>query len=248
MAEYSVYIDEAGDLGVQRGTQWFVLCGVVVRKQDEPFIRQTMNRIREKLNIREIHMRRITDFYKRAFVVRELSQIPFTYMNVLVDTSKFIKDKIPTPVIAYNFVCKYLLQRASWFLSACGNKADIVLSSRGDSRDGELIQYIQEKLIPYPANLINSNVFEKVRAKTAGEWDLLQLADVCATSTFWKYEINGYGFSIPCFSYLLSEHLYSKDGRIDNYGIKFFNDEMRPNKKELCKSRICGEKKKEPSA
>ena len=27
----SIYIDEAGDLGIQRGTQWFVITGVIVR-------------------------------------------------------------------------------------------------------------------------------------------------------------------------------------------------------------------------
>lgn len=248
MAEYTVYIDEAGDLGVQRGTRWFVLCGVVVKKTDEKAIRENMSQIRTKLNINEIHMRKITDFQKRAFIVRELNQLQFTYMNVIVDTNKFDQGKIPTPVIAYNFVCKYLLQRASWLLSSYGTRADIVLSSRGTSRDGELIQYIQNKLIPFPANQIHNDVFDKITAKSAGMWDLLQLADVCATTTFWKYEINGFGFSVPCFSYMLINHLYTKDSKVDGYGIKFFVDEMKPNENELLMTRICGYNKKEPSA
>ena len=44
---------------------------------------------------------------------------------------------------------------------------DIVLSARGTSRDGELIEYIQEKLLPYPGNSIDATVFGKITAKTA---------------------------------------------------------------------------------
>ena len=112
-------------------------------------------------------------------------------MNVLVDTDKFDKAKIPSPIIAYNYVCKYLLQRVSWYLRDTGRVGDIVLSARGTTRDGELIQYIKEKLLPYPSNGIESSVFAKITAKTAATWDLLQLADVCATTMFLTYEVNG---------------------------------------------------------
>ncbi len=62
--------------------------------------------------------------------------------------------------------------------------ADIVLSARGTSRDGELIEYIKEKLIPYSDNQIASGVFENITAKTANSWDMLQLADVCNNDIF----------------------------------------------------------------
>lgn len=32
VSDYTVYIDEAGDLGIGRGTRWFVLTAVVVKK------------------------------------------------------------------------------------------------------------------------------------------------------------------------------------------------------------------------
>ena len=116
MSECTVYIDEAGDLGIGRGTQWFVLSAVIVEKSNEPQIRLKMNEIRNRLNVKEIHLRKIQDFYKRGLIVRELNQTDFTYMNILVDTNKFDAKKIPSPIIAYNYVCKYLLQRVSWFL------------------------------------------------------------------------------------------------------------------------------------
>lgn len=247
VSDYAVYIDEAGDLGIGRGTRWFVLTAVVVKKTVEPQIRARMTAIKACLNVREIHLRKITEFYKRAFIVRELRDEEFVYMNVLVDTDKFDRARIPNPIIAYNYVCKYLLQRVSWYLSSLGSSGDIVLSARGTSRDGELIQYIQEKLLPYPSNGIDASSFGAVTAKTAAAWDMLQLADVCATSMFLTYEVNRYGFSTPCFSVSMSDHIYrNNNGKIDSYGIKFFTSDMKPNVTALKKSRICTKKERTP--
>lgn len=89
MADCTVYIDEAGDLGINRGTKWFILTAVIVEKKDESGIRTRMAAIKSKLNIHEIHLRKTADFMKRAVIVRELADMPFTYMNIVVDTSKF---------------------------------------------------------------------------------------------------------------------------------------------------------------
>lgn len=248
MIPCTVYIDEAGDLGINRGTQWFVLSAIIVDKQEEPYIREIMKRIKGRLNVQEIHLRKIQDFTKRAYVVRELNTASFTYMNVLVDTRKFDVTKIPNPNIAYNYACKYLLQRVSWFLEHTDRSGNVVLSARGTSRDGELIQYITKKLLPYPDNRINATVFDKITAKTAATWDLLQLADVCATTMFLTYEENGFGFCMPCFSIALNPHLYRENNKILSYGIKFFTKEMEPNKEELHSKRVCIKKERIPSA
>lgn len=249
MSDCTVYIDEAGDLGIGRGTTWFVLTAVIVDKTAEASIREKMSKIKARLNVREIHLRKITDFNKRAFIVRELNETEFVYMNVLVDTNQFDANKIPSSVLAYNYICKYLLERVSAYLENAGKEADIVLSARGTSRDGELIQYIEEKLLPYAGNRINEKHFNKISAKSAASWDMLQLADVCATTMFLTYELNGYGFSVPCFSMALADHLYRDQGKnIENWGVKFFTSEMKPDLKELRKSRICVKKERTPGA
>lgn len=246
MSDCTVYIDEAGDLGIRRGTRWFVLSAVIVDKKDEQKIRNKIAQIKARINVNEIHFRKIPDFNKRGVIVRELSSENFTYMNILVDTVKFDQTRIPSPIIAYNYICKYLLQRVSWYLQAAGRVADIMLSARGTARDGELIQYIQDKLLPYPNNDIDKSVFSKISARSAATWDLLQLADVCATTMFLTYEINGYGFSVPCYSMALEKHLYRKDGRVNSYGIKFFACDMEPDVNELKASRICAKKERTP--
>lgn len=242
MSDYTVYIDEAGDLGINRGTKWFVLTAVIVKKSDELAIRDCIKGIKTRLNVQEIHMRNINDFMRRAFVVRELTKMPFVYMNIIVDTSKFDSEKIPSSLIAYNYVCKYLLQRVSRWLCDHMAKADVVLSARGTSRDGELIQYITDKLLPYRDNHIEKAVFGRIMAKTAASWEMLQLADVCTTSMFLAHEINGWGICTPCFESQLKQHLYAKEGRIDTYGIKYFIDEMRPDREALKAYYPCNKK------
>ena len=130
MSNYTVYIDEAGDLGVNRGTQWFVLTAVVVAKNDEPQIRKNLAKIKERLNVHEVHLRKIQDYNKRSYIVHELNGENFVYMNVLVDTNKFDQAKIPDAATAYNYVCKYLLQRVSWYLESIEGVADIALIFR----------------------------------------------------------------------------------------------------------------------
>lgn len=56
MSDCTIYIDEAGDLGINRGIKWFVLSAVIVEKADELNIRAKMNNVKTRLNIREIHL------------------------------------------------------------------------------------------------------------------------------------------------------------------------------------------------
>lgn len=246
MSDCTVYIDEAGDLGYQRGTQWFVLTAVIVEKQDENSIRSTIEQIKSRLNVKEVHLRKITDFYRRAYIVRELNNENFTYINVVVDTNKLNLVMASSTDVAYNYICRMLLERVSWHLRDHKATADIVLSARGTSRDGELIEYIKEKLLPYQDNKIEKTVFDNITAKSAGSWDLLQLADVCATTMFLAYQENGWGFCTPCFTTVLSNHLYKHSGKILSYGIKYYSNDMVVSHNDIQKNWCCRAKEKTP--
>lgn len=245
MSDCTVYIDEAGDLGFMRGTRWFVLSAVIVEKGKEPHIRSTINQLKNRLNVNEIHLRRITDFYKRAVVVQELNEEDFIYANVIVDTNKMDLAIRSSSSVAYNYICRMLIERVSWLLRDTKKTGDIVLSARGTSRDNELITYIKDQLIPYNGNQI-ANVFEKISAKTAASWDLLQLADVCATTMFCAYQKNGWGFCTPCYSRVLQGHLYSRYGNYESYGLKYFSADMKPDTNELKSCWPCTKKERTP--
>lgn len=240
----TLYIDEAGDLGIGKGSDWFVLAGIIVNKEEEPLIRDTIKNIRTKLNINEIHFRKMASFDKKSYAVAELSKCNFEYIVVIADTNKVNLSKLYSEyterpsILSYNHICRYLIERASWLLRDSGRIADIVLSSRGTSRDADLIAYIKNKLIPFSGNQIE-NYFGNISAKSASSWDLLQLADVCATSMYNMHQHNGLGFITPCYAYRLQSHLYRHNGKLLKYGIKYYDDIMQPTKQYFIENAVC---------
>lgn len=238
----TIYIDEAGDLGINRGTQWFVLSAVIVDKDAETSIRQKMAAIKSELNLNEIHFRNLRNYEQRCYTVSHLNTCEFDLINIVVDTTKLNlnrTDRNGSPsIVSYNYCCRLLLERVSWLLRDTDRTGDIVLSSRGTSRDNELIQYIKEKLLNYDFNEV-ANCFDKIKAKSASEWDLLQLADVCATSIFYYHEINRYGFITPCYCYRLKNHVYQRNRNVDSYGMKYYDSDMKPSKDYFLSKMIC---------
>lgn len=233
MEKSTVYIDESGDLGQGKGTRWFVITAVVVDAEKERSIRNAIQEIKNNLRIPEVHFRKVCDFNKRLFLTSRLSKEDFTYINVIADTNKMDYSKIPSPAIAYNYMCRMLIERVSWFLRDNKRGADIILSARGTKRDNELVTYIN-KLIKDDNSKIEVSTLGNIKATCANTLDLLQLADVCATTTFLAYEKGEFGIAIPCFFKMLESHLYKYNGEVNRYGIKFFNNEMLPDADNEC--------------
>lgn len=232
MTNSTVYIDESGDLGFQRGSKWFVMTAVIIDVAEEKAAREQLRKIRSKINVSVLHLRKITEFFRRAYIAGAVNDIPFTYINIIVDTSKLTLSKEKSTSIAYNFICRLLIERVSWFLRDTNRQADIVLSSRGTSKDNDLIQYINETLLKSNNTISKENINE-IKALSAGTWEMLQLADICATTTFSAYEVSGWGYRVPCYLRKIYSHLYRYNGDVMGYGIKYFSADMEPEKGEM---------------
>lgn len=243
----TIYIDEAGDLGIGRGTQWFVLTAVIVNTDSEFELRNILKSIKKDLNLDYIHFRKLRSFEQRAYVVNKLCSGNFEYINIILDTSKLNIEKLKAnretltakpSALLYNHACRYLIERVSWLLRDTNRTGKIILSARGTSRDNELIDYINTKLLNYSQNEI-SNRFTGVYSKSAEAWDMLQLADICATSMFYYHEINTLGFILPCYTYKLKKFLYTRKGSVSKYGIKYYLDDMKPDTSYFTEHMIC---------
>ena len=241
MKQCTVYIDEAGDLGIKKGTTWFVLSAVIVDKSEEKNIRNIIESIRSRLNLHEIHFRKLRNFEQKCFVVSQLDSCPFDLINIIVDTSKITMTSTdrngPPSIVSYNYWCRLLLERVSWLLRDSNRIGDIILSARGTSRDNELILYIKN-LIEYSDNEV-FKCFNRVTSKSASKWDLLQLADVCATSIFHYHEPNRYGFITPCYCYRFKDHIYKRNNNVYSYGLKYYSSDMKPEKEYFIEKMIC---------
>lgn len=135
----TIYIDEAGDLGIGRGTQWFVLTAVIINKATEPHMRNILKTVKKELNLDNIHFRKLRNFEQRAYVVSKICNSDFDYINIILDTSKLDINKLKAnrnalsekpSVILYNHACRYLIERVSWLLRDTDRTGEIVLSSQ----------------------------------------------------------------------------------------------------------------------
>jgi hypothetical protein len=183
----------------------------------------------------------VKDFNKRCFIVSELSGKSFQLVHVLFDTSSYDKSIMPNERIAYNHLCRLLLAQVAFLLKDTGRKGKVVLSSRGTSKDNELVDDITNNL--FLSNKQFSDVFTSVECKPSSDRVLLQLADVCATSMFYSHEVNSYGFTTPCFSIRLSSKLYRNRDEEELLGIIYYRDDMKPPSGLLESLRICETKK-----
>ena len=237
MKKCTICIDESGDLGVNRGTRWFVISAVIIPEESEKEIRNAIETTRDKLNLKEIHLRKLYDFYKTQYIARAFSNLNFTAVCVLIDTNK-LTEKNSNKI--YNFACRMVIERASWYMRDKGYTGRIILSSRGTSRDGELIDYINNHLLKEDNQI--AKVFTKVESKTPKDWDGLQLADVMATSMYRTHEQNQWGFIVPCAMSVLKDKLYTYNGSFMKYGMKYYDDTMKPGKDYFTSRAICAKK------
>ena len=233
---YTVYIDESGDLGVRKGTKWFVITAVIIDKQSENKMRSAVSNIKSVLNLKTIHFKDIREFNKKLYIVSQIKDIPFVIINVLVDTDQLdLYDSAKT----YNFMSKILLERVSWFLKDLGLSAHVVFSSRNTRRDNELTNYLNDKVLSYSWNNVVSNTILSVKSEKMEKLDMLQIADVCAAAMFKSHETDRFGFTYPCFMNGLKKHLYTRYSHVFSYGIKYYKDTMRPDTNDFAKTAPC---------
>lgn len=223
--ECNVYIDESGDLGIGKGTRWFVITAVIAEKDKEKELRSIIKGIKNQLNIQTIHFREIREFNKKLYIVSQLKDAPFTIVNVIVDTSLL---ELSNGIKTYNFMSKILLERVSWYLRDHQMVANVVFSSRNSKRDNELTNYLNTKVINYEWNEIAEGTIVSVTSKKMENVDMLQLADICAASFYKSHETDRFGFVYPCYMNNLKTHLYSYNGQVNKYGIKYYREKMRP--------------------
>lgn len=130
--EYNVYIDEAGDEGINKGSKYFILTAIIVNKKDDLEISKKVDLIKSNLEMNvksQLHWKLIKGYPNKKMIMEIVSNLDINIINIIVDT-KSIK-LIPSNNI-YNYFSGYLYERICWFMQEKNGIANINISSRGN--------------------------------------------------------------------------------------------------------------------
>ena len=226
--EFTAYIDESGDEGIRRGTEWFILTAVIVSKKDDLKISRAIDEIKEKLQIppqKSFHWKEIRKKHvsKKRFVIDRISREDFTYTNVAVNTYDLEKVQLGGKLL-YNYFCRYLIERITWFVEENKGSVDLVFSNRSNISFNELKEYI-DALRYDPVCQIRSQVITKLEVFESGQKKMLQFADACASSLAEGLNKDEFGYYDERFVLTLANKLYRRKGNLLSYGLKLFPPE-----------------------
>lgn len=206
---------KVGDEGIKRGSEWFVLTAVIIKKDNEKQILNTMRNITTSLNYKFLHWNRIKQYSKRKMIIDEISKEDFTIIHVMIDTTKMGQTKSER---IYPYFLGFLLERVCKFIRYRHAVSNIFISSRNNKlSDKEIIQYVQSEK---SSNEVDTRYIKSIKFVPNANMRLLQLADICCSSLYnaltkndsknWYYVIR------------LKDKIYSQNGKILGHGFKAF--------------------------
>lgn len=215
--EYNVYIDESGDEGLNRGSKYFILTSIIVKKENDLEISKNIDRIKENLELSkdtQLHWNKIRGFPNKKMITTIISSLDIIIINIIIDTNKI--KFIPSKELYYHF-SSYLFERICWLCKNNNRIANINISSRGNLKKEDLKTYLV-KPNNKQTNSINYNLINSIKIYPNKQKRLLQMADCCcsALGQALKYDDDSHR------QYMndLSKKIYKKNGNFISYGLK----------------------------
>lgn len=214
--EYNVYIDESGDEGIGRGSKYFILTAIVVKKSADLRTAAAVDQIKRNLELpitAQLHWNTLHGYPNKMMIMQTIGRLNATIINVVVNTTCI--HLIPSNSI-YNYFSGYLFERISWLMRARGGVANIHISSRGNLSKMRLTSYLtshnDEKF------KIDMSRIKTLKIIPNGRKKLLQLADCCCSALYQALRYN----DSRHYQYIkeISGKFYTYQGRVKSYGLK----------------------------
>ncbi len=227
MKKYVAYIDESGDEGIKRGTEWLILTAVIVEKDDDLRTSTAIVDIKNALQIphnKPFHWKLIRNKHasKKRLVIDRIARENFHYINIIVNTTD-LEDVNATSKLLYNYFCRFLIERITWFVDDNRGTVEIVFSNRSNTSWVKLEEYIAG-LCASGQCQIRNNVITQTEVFETTQRKMLQFADACASSLGEALNEDVYGYIDERYILKLSDKLYRRKGKLFSYGLKIFPD------------------------
>jgi len=226
--EYNAYIDESGDEGINRGSNYFILTAIIVKKENDLDIARKVDSIKENLElnrISQLHWNRVKGRPNKQMIVDSIKDLDIILINVIIDTRKI--KFIPSKDMYYYFT-EYLYERISKMMIEMNGCASLYISSRSQLNKEDLIGYIKRRSKKHSIDYSRINLTkEQIKIHPNKQKRILQLADCCCSALGHAIKYNNKQ-CCDIYKPLLSK-CYSRYNHINNYGIKFVPPEGMPN-------------------
>jgi hypothetical protein len=233
---YRVYVDEAGDRGLSpRSSQHFVVSAVVVADAEDAAVRAQLSATRAAVgrNPRHvIHFQKLTHS-QRLKAAQDLAQFSIAMVTNVVVRKDLLGQAVPTrptPYIShpdpmYLWALRLLLERVSWFCDEQGSgEAIVTVAHVRHFKVQKLHGYRQALELAHDVQ-IRWGVFAPHRFRIAApsQVEMLQAADVAASSLFKAVEPDAYGNTERRYLSELRPVLYRRRAsNVTSYGLKVF--------------------------
>lgn len=217
MKEFNVYIDESGDEGIHRGSKYFILTALVVDKEEDLEISKFVDKMKSNLELdikSQLHWNRIHGFPNKEMIMKIIHQMNITIINIVIDTSKI---KFINSIDVYKYFSGYLYERICWYVTALGGIANINISSRGNLKREEILEFINKK--NHNKFKIDNSRIKKVKIYPNAQKKLLQLADCCCSAL--GQALKYCDENTLKYIYYLKPKFYSYNGKYMGYGLKY---------------------------
>lgn len=216
MKEYNVYIDESGDEGIHKGSKYFILTAVIVEKEKDLEISKSIDEIKSNLELNQktqLHWNSIKGKPNKLMVLNTIAKNDITIIHVIIDTYsiKFIQsNKI------YFYFSGYLYERICWLMNYKNGKANIIISTRGQLKKSDLLNYISKN--NNNKFKINTKYINSIKLVANNKKKILQMADCCCSSLFQYLRYNDN--ITKEYINILKPKIYNYNGKYVGYGIK----------------------------
>lgn len=214
--EYNVYIDESGDEGINKGSKYFILTAIIVKKEKDLEVSKAVDLIKENLEMTQkiqLHWKLLKGMPNKNMIMDIVAGLDIKIINIIIDT-KCIQF-IPSNNI-YNFFSGYLYERICWYMNENNGIANINISSRGNLSKKKLSEYLNNK--NHKKFNIDTTRINQIKIIPNERKKLLQLADCCCSALFQALKYNNESH----FNYIkrIKHRLYSKNNNVLSYGLK----------------------------
>lgn len=226
--KYIAYIDESGDEGIKKGTEWFILTAVIVERENDLKTSKAIDDIKTALKIpphKPFHWKEIRKKHrsKKRLAIDRISEEDFVYINIVVNTYDINNGKLQGHLL-YNYFCRYLLERISWFVHENNGVVDLIFSNKSNISYPELKKYLQS--LHYELDCeIKWHTIRNFYVFNSSQKKMLQFADACASSLAEAFNKDIYGYYDDIFVMTLHNKLYRRKGNLLSYGLKIFPTE-----------------------